>query len=252
MYEYAGNVLSKHSERSNSDIGMSNDVKEALVEEDSIFSHESYIYSNQHGLILELKEDILHPLIDSSNSRLFSVCQEIEKEFNDKKRYENRRRLVDMKRKYHSIDSGSSSQAHFASLRGNQVNMSYDGDVYDSITIEKQYESDKRLRKPRYDENEKIRVLVDQDRDNDSDTVTLHDKLIQTLDSDTDLEKVLIDNKIKSCKMIRKSKYFNPSKNTIAVHMWTHVYLGWNFIRSFYNWRIYSTVESTLSSRLIC
>lgn len=48
----------------------------APPKDQTLLSKESYVYTKDSGLILELREDVLHPLIDSTNSRLYSVCQE--------------------------------------------------------------------------------------------------------------------------------------------------------------------------------
>ena len=55
-----------------------------------------------------------------------------------------------------------------------------------------------------------------------------------------------------SCKVVNADKYFRPTDDTIAVHMWTHTYLGWNFIRGAYNSALYYKVESSLPSTFNC
>lgn len=51
---------------------------------------------------------------------------------------------------------------------------------------------------------------------------------------------------IKSCEKVRAGKYFSPSEFTIAVHMWTHTFLGWSFFRGMYNSGVYAEVERSL------
>ena len=51
---------------------------------------------------------------------------------------------------------------------------------------------------------------------------------------------------IKSCEKVRAGKYFSPSEFTIAVHMWTHTFLGWSFFRGLYNSGVYAEVERSL------
>jgi hypothetical protein len=51
---------------------------------------------------------------------------------------------------------------------------------------------------------------------------------------------------VKSCEKVRAGKYFSPSEFTIAVHMWTHTFLGWSYFRGLYNSRVYSDVEQSL------
>lgn len=51
---------------------------------------------------------------------------------------------------------------------------------------------------------------------------------------------------IKSCEKVRADKYFSPSEFTIAVHMWTHTFLGWSYFRGLYNSRVYAQVERSL------
>lgn len=66
-------------------------------------------------------------------------------------------------------------------------------------------------------------------------------------------ESNLSEHQQQICQKVSKSIFFEPDTfNTIAVHMWTHIYLGWNFIRSFYNWRVYRNVETTLPSLTHC
>jgi hypothetical protein len=51
---------------------------------------------------------------------------------------------------------------------------------------------------------------------------------------------------IKSCEKVRAGKYFSPSEFTIAVHMWTHTFLGWSYFRGLYNSGVYAEVERSL------
>jgi hypothetical protein len=51
---------------------------------------------------------------------------------------------------------------------------------------------------------------------------------------------------VKSCEKVRAGKYFSPSEFTIAVHMWTHTFLGWSYFRGLYNSRVYAEVERSL------
>jgi hypothetical protein len=55
-----------------------------------------------------------------------------------------------------------------------------------------------------------------------------------------------------SCTYVNKGMYFRPSESTVAVHMWTHVYLGWNLLRGAYNARLYNSVEKALPPTLAC
>lgn len=58
----------------------------------------------------------------------------------------------------------------------------------------------------------------------------------------------------KSCDFYEAGRYLNPSEDTVAVHMWSHVYwgFGWNLIRKFYSWSIHSEVRSTLPPMYSC
>ena len=62
---------------SNTDLSFIRSIYENIEVPDdlSMFSKESFVFTKTTGLILELREDILHPLIDSTNSRLYSVCE---------------------------------------------------------------------------------------------------------------------------------------------------------------------------------
>ena len=57
---------------------------------------------------------------------------------------------------------------------------------------------------------------------------------------------------IKSCEKVRAKKYFSPSDSTIAVHMWTHTFLGWSFFRGMYNSGVYAAVERQLAPSMQC
>lgn len=57
---------------------------------------------------------------------------------------------------------------------------------------------------------------------------------------------------VRSCEKVRAKKYFSPSKFTIAVHMWTHTFLGWSFFRGLYNSGVYAQVERELLPTLRC
>jgi hypothetical protein len=55
-----------------------------------------------------------------------------------------------------------------------------------------------------------------------------------------------------SCNQVTRKQFFHPARETVAVHMWTHVYLGWNFIRTAYSRFIYIQVENELPPTLSC
>ena len=57
---------------------------------------------------------------------------------------------------------------------------------------------------------------------------------------------------IKSCEKVRSKKFFSPSESTIAVHMWTHTFLGWSFFRGMYNSGVYAAVERELVPSMHC
>ena len=57
---------------------------------------------------------------------------------------------------------------------------------------------------------------------------------------------------VKSCEKVRAKKYFSPSKFTIAVHMWTHTFLGWSFFRGLFNSGVYAQVERELIPTMQC
>jgi hypothetical protein len=57
---------------------------------------------------------------------------------------------------------------------------------------------------------------------------------------------------VKSCEKVRAKKYFSPSDSTIAVHMWTHTFLGWSFFRGMYNSGVYAAVERQLVPSMQC
>ena len=56
----------------------------------------------------------------------------------------------------------------------------------------------------------------------------------------------------KICEEVSEGKFFSPRPETIAVHMWTHVYLGWSFFRSAYLSSMYNHVEQVLPPTLEC
>mmetsp|Transcript_28625 Transcript_28625/g.40799 ORF Transcript_28625/g.40799 Transcript_28625/m.40799 type:complete len:363 (-) Transcript_28625:36-1124(-) len=55
-----------------------------------------------------------------------------------------------------------------------------------------------------------------------------------------------------SCEIVQRREFLRPSVDTVLVHMWTHVYLGWNFVRKAYNSNIYALVASTLPQQDHC
>lgn len=55
-----------------------------------------------------------------------------------------------------------------------------------------------------------------------------------------------------SCGVINRKKFFRPTEDTFLVHMWTHVYLGWNFLRGAYNSQSYNEVEKKLKPTFTC
>jgi len=55
-----------------------------------------------------------------------------------------------------------------------------------------------------------------------------------------------------SCSFVNKGQYFRPSDSTVAVHMWTHTYLGWNLLRGAYNAQLYNSVEKALPPTMAC
>merc|ERR1711871_626602 len=54
------------------------------------------------------------------------------------------------------------------------------------------------------------------------------------------------------CEKVHNSQFFNPTPETIAVHMWTHVYLGWSILRSSYLASLYNRVERALPPTFQC
>ena len=57
---------------------------------------------------------------------------------------------------------------------------------------------------------------------------------------------------VKSCQEVRARNYFSPSEYTIAVHMWTHTFLGWSYFRGMYNSGVYADVERRLVPNMEC
>lgn len=55
-----------------------------------------------------------------------------------------------------------------------------------------------------------------------------------------------------ACDYVNRNIYFRPSTQTIAVHMWTHTFLGWSFLRGFYMWARYGHVERSLKPMNTC
>jgi hypothetical protein len=55
-----------------------------------------------------------------------------------------------------------------------------------------------------------------------------------------------------SCSDVRSKLFFRPSERTIAVHMWSHTYLGFSFLRGIYMWARYAHVERTLPPLQTC
>lgn len=55
-----------------------------------------------------------------------------------------------------------------------------------------------------------------------------------------------------ACKAVNKGEYFKPSTATVAVHMWTHVFLGWSILRGAINAATYTRVEKALPPTMQC
>ena len=55
-----------------------------------------------------------------------------------------------------------------------------------------------------------------------------------------------------SCSHFRRGELFQPSRNTVAVHMWFHTYLGWHLFRGLRNQATYSLVERSLPQTPQC
>ena len=60
----------------------------------------------------------------------------------------------------------------------------------------------------------------------------------------------------KLCSWYETKHFYHPdSTQTIAVHMWSHVYfniLGWNYFRNYFNKPVYTHVETTSPATLLC
>ena len=56
----------------------------------------------------------------------------------------------------------------------------------------------------------------------------------------------------KICEEARRGHFFTPIPETIAVHMWTHIYLGWSFLRSSYLASLYNHIERVVAPTLEC
>lgn len=143
---------------------------------DRYYAHKAAIRSGDSGdsslnpdtdVIIELGEDILHPLLDATNARLFSACAGHSDTHNAPARI-----------------AGSGPVVNFPHPRVMESNIS---------TIEVRTSADNAL------------------------PVQLKDgsKLL-----------TLADMKTKVCRDVHKRRYFQPSRDTVMVHMWTHVYLG--------------------------
>jgi hypothetical protein len=57
---------------------------------------------------------------------------------------------------------------------------------------------------------------------------------------------------VASCAKVKKRQYFTPTERTVAVHMWTHTFLGWSFFRGLYNSAVYARVERALPPQMWC
>ena len=55
-----------------------------------------------------------------------------------------------------------------------------------------------------------------------------------------------------SCEKVNNKQFFNPTANTVAVHMWTHIYLTFNMLRTMYSRNIYDGVERALPPTFSC
>lgn len=90
--------------------------------------------------------------------------------------------------------------------------------------------------------------------------VELKEDILHSLVDSTNprLTKVCSDRKnindlnAESCDYVNKKKFFRPSTQSIAVHMWTHTFLGWSFLRGVYMWARYGYVERSLSPTTTC
>ena len=155
------------------------------------------IRHEKYGYVIELSEFVLHPLIDASNSKLYSFC--------------------------HTVD--------YLTTKSNHNNNNHDEHSKNSENLHL------RLTKENLDKLPKL----------EKDKIHLEKNIQNFLKSDSGVDVHYL------CQQISKSDFFIPDRiDTIAVHMWSHVYLGWNFIRSYLNFRTYRSVENILPPTLSC
>ena len=57
---------------------------------------------------------------------------------------------------------------------------------------------------------------------------------------------------VAACTFVQRGEYFRPSPATIAVHMWTHTFLGWSILRGAINAALYTRVERALPPTMQC
>ena len=173
------------------------------------------------GYVVELSEKELHPLVDGANWRLESFCQAVNYIYTNKQLF-------------------------------NIENADYITYVNDINTRDNSNKGVKLLKTDDY------KNILLKDTNKNEAIIFIHKQHILHYNKYTESIKIG-DHKAdlkKLCSWYETKHFYHPdSTQTIAVHMWSHVYfniLGWNYFRNYFNKPVYTHVETASPATLLC
>jgi hypothetical protein len=196
----------------------------------------------ERGYIIELEDDYLHPLMDFTNSILLKQC--------------SREKINLINAEMHAFDCEGSSVNITQSLRlstysiySHRFMLMNKTSIYDSWNDVKTSQQTRRIC---------YRDQLNYNSDNSTISSTRNtidyyqNQPLQTQKESLPEFCKVAHGYLDACRKVLTGSYFNPSPRTIAVHMWSHIYLGWNFIRMLFNRKYYHMIENALPPTLIC
>ena len=192
------------------------------------------------GYVIEVSEKELHALVDGNNWRLSSFCVAVDYIYNDRKSqgfdcikneyvsYVNR---INSRHSASASAIASTSASTSTSSSSAVVNTAIDLEKYSTILLKDQNKVDV------------IKFIHKQHILHHN----IHTSAITADEHKADLPKL--------CSWYENKNFYHPDKDTVAVHVWSHVYfniLGWNYFRNYFNKPVYTHVESTSPATLSC
>jgi hypothetical protein len=161
-------------------------------------------------VIVELQESVTHPLLDSTNSRLYAECAA----------FTAQKHLSSAGNNLRTAGSSGSGTAAAAAGSGGGNGSSFPATLSSLLTS--------------------VSGVSSSISANTSSS------------SSVSAEAQFLAAKSAVCDALHKKRYFQPDSETVLVHMWTHVYLGWSLFRGWYNSGTYQKVEKRLQPTFSC